>query len=160
MALATKVVAQCPYRVSREVAPVKSIIVEERFDFQIEESGKIGRVSLGEFDLLKEVDSHKDEVGLINCLKMAVAKGLDPSTAYAKTEPGLMADPGDIDTMDDLIQAKAAADAKLAKIAEGYGLTVDQLVAMLKNGEVPKAKETEPLATAILRQLIRPTSSL
>ena len=101
MALATKVVAQCPYRVSREVAPVKSIIVEERFDFQIEESGKIGRVSLGEFDLLKEVDSHKDEVGLINCLKMAVAKGLDPSTAYAKTEPGLMADPGDIDTMDD-----------------------------------------------------------
>lgn len=142
MALATKVVAQCPYRVARDVAPIKPIIVEERFDFQIEENGQVGRVSLGEFDLLKEVDSHKDEVGLINCLKLAEARGIDPKT-FAKTEPGLMADVGDIDTMDDLILAKEQADAKLAKIAESYGLTTEQLLTMLQRGEVPTAPEVK-----------------
>lgn len=135
------VAPKCPYITTREVAPDTIITVEERWDFQIGENGQVERISLGEFDLLKEVDSHKGEVGLLNCLKLAEARGVSLDT-FAKKEDGLMADVGDINTLDDLINAKAAADAKLKAIADQYGLTVAQLTEVLKTGVLPEKKES------------------
>lgn len=132
----------CPYPVAQKVRSIELRAIEERFDFQIGEGGKIERVSLGEFDLAKEVNSHNDEVGLINCLRLAEARGIPVST-FAKTEPGLMADVDDIETLDDLLKAKAGADAKLAALAAEYGLTSDQLIAALQAGKIGEIKKPE-----------------
>lgn len=134
---------RCGYYVAKQLPPIEYPMIEERFDFQIGENGQIERVSLGEFDLVKEVQSHKGEVGLINCLKLAEARGIDPIT-FAKTEPGIMADIGDVDTLDDLIKAKAAADAKLSALAAQYGITTEKLIAALKDGSIATLKELSP----------------
>lgn len=130
----------CPYWTVKHVAEITYRVIEEREDFQIGEDGKVERVSLGEFDLVKEIQSHNGEVGLINALKLAEARGIDVST-FSKTEPGIMADYSDIDTLDDLLKAKADADAKLASIADAYGLTVEQLAQVLKTGDLSSLKE-------------------
>lgn len=146
----TEVVARvCPYRVAPFVAAIIYNMIEERFDFQIAEGGKIERVSLGVFDLVKEVDSHKDEVGLINVLKLAQAKGID-SDIFAKTEPGLMVDVPEIDTFDDLLKAKASADAKLKAIAGEYGLTTEQLINAVQSGNTDILKKEEPKVKEVI----------
>lgn len=126
---------KCPYRVVREVAFKPFKAVEERFDFQFAENGKIEIISLGEFDLVKEVESHKGEVGLLNRLAIAQSRGL-PLDSFAKTEPGVMADVGDIETFDDLVKAQADAENKLSAIAKQFGITTEQLIAIAKAGKL------------------------
>lgn len=142
MTKTVQTVDQCPYRTVRHVHMVPFEAIEERFDFQIGDSRVPEIISIGKFDLPKEVDSHKDEVGLINVLRLAEARGISLDT-YAKTEPGVMADVGDIDTFDDLLNAKAEADAKLAGIAKSYGMTTEQLIQAVKNGEKLTASDVE-----------------
>lgn len=136
--------AKCPYRMCRTDNILPLSMYEERFDFQIEENGKIGRVSLGTFDLVKEVNSHNGEVGLINVIKLAEARGVDIGI-FGKTEPGLMVDVSGIDTVDDLIQAQADNQAKLQEFADTLGISVDELVNAVKSGDTsiltPKAEE-------------------
>lgn len=133
--VAVQTVDQCPYRKVRFVAPAPYSHIEERFDFQFGENGKLERVSLGDFDTAKEVNSHIDEVGLINVLKLAEGRGISLDT-FAKTEPGLMADVEEINTYDDLLKAKADADAKLSAIAKEYGITLDQLIGLAQSGKL------------------------
>lgn len=139
-----KTVDQCPYPVARKVFQPVFNPIEERFDFQFTENGGVEIVSVGSVDLVKEVESHKNEVGLINCLKLAEARGVSLET-FAKTEPGLMADVVEVNTFDDLLKAKADADSQLSKIASEYGLTVDQLIQAVKSGEVDKLQKKEDI---------------
>ena len=135
---------KCPYRLCRVNTDIQLNMFEERFDFQFEENGKLGRKSLGVFDLVKEVNSHNGEVGLINCLKLAQARGIDQSI-FAKREPGFMVDLSGIETVDDLIQKQKENDAKLQDFADKYGLTVQQLLNIVQSGDFEslKSKATE-----------------
>ena len=137
-------VLKCPYFHRKATTPEQVNIVE-RHDFQMKEDGQVDIISLGTFDTSKEVQSHNGEVGLINVLKLAQARGLD-SGLFAKTEPGLMVDLSDIDTVDDLIQKQAANTKKLEEIAASVGMTVDELIAAVQNGSeiTPKADDPAP----------------
>lgn len=127
---------KCPY-FHRTAQKQVIEIIETREDFQIEINGKIGRVSLGEFDTVKEVNSHNGEVGLVNAIKLATARGIDPST-FAKTEPGLMVDLSDINTVDDLLKKQQVANDKLAEMAKTLGITPEELVEAVKQGDMSK----------------------
>lgn len=130
-----------PYRtVVANPNAIKYPMIEERKDFQFAENGNIEIVSLGTFDLVKEVDSHKDEVGLINALRLAEARGLGIDS-FVKQDNGFDVDIPEIDTFDDLIKARESADAKLAAIAKDYGLTPDQLVNVVKLGQFDKLQK-------------------
>lgn len=133
---------KCPYRVCRVSCDIPTPTIEERFDFQFEEDGKIGRVSLGMFDVAKEIDSHKDEVGLINVIRLAEARGLSLDQ-FAKTEPGLMVDVSGIETVDDLIQRQKENSAKLDEMAKQLGISTAELVAAVKAGDLSVLNKPE-----------------
>lgn len=127
---------KCPYRTVVRCVEIKCPRIEERFDFQFTEKG-VDRVSLGKFDLIEEVQSHKHEAGLINFLTLAEARAT-PLDSFAKKEPGLMVDVGDVDTLDDMIQIQKQNQAKLEAMAAQYGMTLDELVGVIQSGDYSK----------------------
>ena len=124
--------------------------IVETFDFQFNEKGQVEVVSTGKVDTFKEVQSHKDEVGLVNRMRLAAAQGLGLD-AFAKTEPGLMVDLSGIDTVDDLMKAQADNAKKLDDMAKQLGISTAELVAAVKAGDMsvfePKTEATKTEAT-------------
>lgn len=129
-----KLPKKCPYPKSRSTGFEKEIVIREDYELEYDKDHIVQKVKVGETDIVKEVQSHKGEAGLLNAIKNAIAHGEDPSVIYAKTEPGVeFAIPNNA-TMDELIELSNQNKAKYAEIAKSLGVSVDDLQKAVANG--------------------------
>lgn len=125
--------------------------VREDFELQYNEHHQVEKVKVGETDLIKEVNSHANEVGLLNAYRLAIAHGEDPMVKFGKFEAGI---PVSIDpnaTLDELNEAIQEQSAKYAELAKTLGVSVADLQEAVRNGTIgdliaganaPKQEET------------------
>lgn len=120
--------------ISTGVWPMET--VRKEYELQYNEDHIVEKVEVGETDLIKEVQSHKDEVGLINVVKNAIAHGEDPLTKFNKVGAGVPVSVDPNATFDELKEMMDADDKKYADIASSLGLSVDQLKAAIADGSI------------------------
>ena len=106
------------------------------YELKYNEAHEVIKVDIGERDLAKEVVSHVDEVGLLNVIKQAIAHGENPYNAFKKDEPGLMFAVDPNATMDEIIEAANLNKTKLSEFAATLGVSVDDLVKALNDGNL------------------------
>lgn len=106
------------------------------YDFQInDKSNQLETVFIETVDIDKEVQSHADEVGLINVIKLASAMGVNPNDApFAKKIDGSNVMTEDIETFDDIKNLGVSSKTKLDEIASKLGLTSEELVKGIESG--------------------------
>lgn len=126
-------VVKTVYKNSRAVKAPDIKIVREDYDFQFGENNVLEVIKVGETDVFKEVQSHRDEVGLFNVIKNAALHGT-PFSAFAKTEDGVPVAVDDNITMAELMEQSKANAEKYKSIADSLGITVAQLQEAVKNG--------------------------
>lgn len=127
---------ECPY-----LKPVvnhceKEVIIEEDFELQYNEQHIVEEVKVGETDLVKEVNSHINEVGLSNVIKNAIAHGEDPMTKFGKVEAGVPVALDINTTMDELLEQCNKNKEKYAEIAKNLGVSVEELQAAVASGSL------------------------
>lgn len=127
---------KCPYSCS--VSKGKSLYrnIREDYTLQYNEYHEVEAVKVGETDILKEINSHVNEVGLVNVMKLAIAHGENPYTKFAKYEDGVpfAVDPNA--TLDDIQNLQKQNNDKLAELAKTLGLSVDDLAAKVNDGSI------------------------
>ena len=93
-------------------------------------------------DIRKSVESHKDEVGLVNVIKMATAKGIDPKDhPFASSKDESLPDLPDVETWDDVEKARQEAIKNLQVIAKKLGISAKDLEKAVDNNSVAKIAE-------------------
>lgn len=127
-------VGKCPYLKSLSTAKEVEELVREDYTLEYNEDHEVVKVKVGETDIVKEVNSHVHEVGLVNVVKNAIAHGEDPLTKFCKTEPGVPVAINANATLDELLQVSNENAKKYAAIAAELGCSVDELKAAINNG--------------------------
>lgn len=112
--------------------------VVNHYEFQInDETDQLETVFVETVDIDKEVQSHADEVGIINVIKLATAMGVNPLTnPFGKKTDGSSIMTEDIETFDDIKQMAANSQSKIDEIAKTLGITSEELVKGLESGSV------------------------
>lgn len=125
----------------------RGAVIVQHYDFSIDEKQRLIVVPTEKEDIQKSIASHENEVGLINVIKMATAKGVDPMSAPFANKPSdnLPIVP-DVETWDDVDKARKTALKTLAEISKKLGITPDELTKAVDAGKVSdlaKAKLTK-----------------
>ena len=128
----------CPYLKATSKGKEVQIVIREDYELQYNKDHIVEKVKVGETDIVKEVESHIGEAGLLNAIKNAIAHGEDPQVVYAKTEPGIGVSVPNNATMDDLLELSNQNKAKYAEIANTLGVTVDELQEAIQMGTLDK----------------------
>lgn len=129
---------ECPYLKSTSKGKEVQIVIREDYELQYNKDHIVEKVKVGETDIVKEVESHIGEAGLLNAIKNAIAHGEDPQVVYAKTEPGMPVSVPNNATLDDLLELSNQNKAKYAEIAKSLGVTVDELQKAIQTGTLDK----------------------
>lgn len=125
--------------------------VVEDFTLQYNEQHQVEKVKVGETDLIKEVNSHVNEVGLLNAYRLAIAHGEDPMVKFGKYEAGIPVAVDPNATLDEINEAIQEQSAKYAELAKTLGVSVADLQKAVQNGTIgdliaganaPKQEET------------------
>ena len=143
------------YSTSTSTFKIDMIRVEENFGLQYNEHHQVEAVKEGETDLVKDVNSHVDEVGLINAMRLAIAHGEDPYTKFGKYEAGIPVSLDPNATLDEINEALQTTTKKYEEIAKALGVSVNQLQEALKTpGEFEKlvAAANAPKETAEVKE--------
>ena len=111
-------------------------IIRQDYELQYNKDHIVEKVLVGETDRVKEVNSHFDEVGLVNVMKMALARGEDPLTKFNKTEDGVMFGIDPNMTKDDLISELSEISVKKSELAKTLGISLADFDAALANGTI------------------------
>ena len=131
-----KLTNKCPYLVPVAPRDTKQTTIQKQYELQYNDQHIVEEVEIDELDLIKEVNSHVNEVGLVNVFRNAIAHGEDPYTKFAKTEDGVPFAFDENATLDDLIQESNKNKAKLEEIAKTLGVSVDELIKAVQNGSL------------------------
>lgn len=113
-------------------------IIEE-FKFDYGPKGLIKVVPNGKIDVQKEVQSHANECGLVNIIKLAVAHGIDPASApFAKKEKGIDTTlfPESYDELFKALEKGKQAKDKVDNLAKALGKTSDEILAAAQEGKL------------------------
>lgn len=104
------------------------------YDFKYNDKGELDVYEVGKTDINAEVHSHKDEVGLFNVIKNAIAHGIDPrSMPFASSSSESLPDIPEPQTWDDVDKIKTEALAQLKEISKKLGITEKDLVDNIGN---------------------------
>lgn len=133
-----KSINECPYLKATSKGQEVQIVIREDYELQYNKDHIVEKVKVGETDIVKEVESHIGEAGLLNAIKNAIAHGEDPQVVYAKTEPGMPVSVPNNATMDDLLELSNQNKAKYAEIAKTLGVSVDELQQAIQMGTLDK----------------------
>lgn len=128
----------CPYLRASSKGKEVQIVIREDYELQYNKDHIVEKVKVGETDIVKDVESHIGEAGLLNAIKNAIAHGEDPQVVYAKTEPGIPASVPNNATMDDLLELSNQNKAKYAELAKTLGVSVDELQQAIQMGTLDK----------------------
>lgn len=129
-----KLTNKCPYLVPVAPRDTKQTIIQKQYELQYNDHHVVEEVEIDELDLIKEVNSHVNEVGLVNVFRNAIAHGEDPYTKFAKTEDGVPFAFDENATLDELIQESNKNKAKFEEVAKALGVSVDDIQNAVKNG--------------------------
>lgn len=128
-----QIAVQTAFKKSRAFKGPKANLIRDDYDFQYGENNTLKVVKVGETDIVKEINSHAGEVGLVNVIKNAALHGT-PLTAFAKTDDGVPVAVDENITMAELMEQSKANAEKYKSIADSLGVTVAQLQEAVKNG--------------------------
>lgn len=121
-----------PY--SNKVKPV-SLVQHQTFSY--DENHQVIVIDADLEDITASVNSHKDEVGLVNIIKMAVARGVNPAdNPFALKDNESMLETPDIETLGDVQKAREEALKQLAEISKKLGITPTELEQAYKSGKI------------------------
>lgn len=141
-----------PYGLQPVPQPSAGAKIVQHYDFSVDEKQRLVVVPTEKEDIQKSISSHKDEVGLINVIKMATAKGVDPMSAPFANKPSdnLPILP-EVETWDDVDKAKKEALKTLADISKKLGITPKELEKAVQSGTVQDlAKKTVEKKSEVL----------
>ena len=123
--------AKLNYSVSQSKYKETPEVIRDEYELQYNKEHIVEKVKVGETDLIKEVDSHVNEVGLINVVRLAIARGEDPSIKFAKDEPGIMAAIDPNASAEEISEYLSSLESKYSDIAQSLGVSVEELKASL-----------------------------
>lgn len=122
-------------------------VIIQHYDFTIDEKNQLIIVATEKEDIQKAISSHENDVGLINVIKLATAKGIDPMSApFANKPSDNQPILPDVETWDDVDKARKEALKTLADISKKLGITPNELTKAVDAGKVSdlaKAKLTK-----------------
>lgn len=125
----------------------RGAVIVQHYDFSIDEKQRLIVVPTEKEDIQKSIASHENEVGLINVIKMATAKGVDPMSApFANKPSDNQPILPDVETWDDVEKARKEALKTLADISKKLGIKPEELTKAVDAGKVSdlaKAKLTK-----------------
>lgn len=132
--MAKSVDVSCPYSRSLSTGKEIPVVIRENYELQYNEHHIVEKVKVGETDVVKEVESHIGEAGLMNAIKNALAHGEDPSVVYGKVEPGVSGSVPNNIVLDDLLELSQQNKAKFEEIAKSIGCSLEELQSAIKSG--------------------------
>lgn len=129
-------VAKCPFSSPVNPHDVVYAQIKEDFELQYNKDHVVEKVKVGETDIQKEIESHVDEVGLVNVMKMAIAHGENPYLKFNKTEDGVPVAVDENVTLDELLELSKKNEEKYGNIAKELGVSPDELVKAINSGKL------------------------
>lgn len=129
-------VAECPFSSPVNPHDVVYAQIKEDFELQYNKDHVVEKVKVGETDIQKEIESHVDEVGLVNVMKMAIAHGENPYLKFNKTEDGVPVAVDENVTLDELLELSKKNEEKYGNIAKELGVSPDELVKAINSGKL------------------------
>ena len=128
----SKLLNKCPYLKSKSGFKYTQQLIREDYGLQYNEHHQVEAVLEGETDLVKEANSHVNEVGLINAMRLAEAYGENPFVKFGKYEAGIPVAVDPNATLDEINQVITEQTKKYEEIAKTLGVSVAALQEALK----------------------------
>ena len=131
-----KLTNKCPYLVPVAPRDIKQTTIQKQYELQYNDHHVVEEVEIDELDLIKEVNSHVNKVGLVNVFQNAIAHGEDPYSKFVKTDDGVPFAFDENATLDDLINESNKNKAKFEEVAKQLGFSVADLQKAVQNGSL------------------------
>ena len=123
---------------------LKGSKIVQHYDFSINEKNQVVVVPTLKEDIQAAINSHRDEVGLINVIKMATAKGVDPMSApFANSSKDNLPVLPDFDTWDDVEKGRQEALKTLGEISKKLGISAVELTKAVESGKLKDLSESQ-----------------